>query len=227
MDISNWFKIITALITVILALFAGYIELRKNPEYWLNRWFAIFFVSVALGFLFYSIYHINTLNPIIIIPMMIIAQILYNFGLVSLLMTVFILEHSEKVAMTAKYLGIIMGLFIVSIFGYFIWVPTLNMERYRQGVVDTDTPLGWFIAVNIIRIGIFIFVLYKFILIASQSEGKTKTSVLMFFIGTIIGIIGIFLNMLGGILYSLWIEIAGLIAFDIGLIIIVRGFLIE
>jgi hypothetical protein len=227
MDISNWLKIITAFITVIFAFLAGYIELRKNPKYWLNRWFAIFFISIAFGFLFYTIYHINTLDPIIIIPFMVTAQILYNFGLVSLLMSVFVLEYSEKIAMTSKYLSIIVVLFIISIFGYFIWIPTLNMQRYEQGVVDTDTPLGWFIFVNIFRISIIVFVLYRFILIAKHTVGETRTSVMWFLMGTIIGVVGIFLNMLGGILFNLWVEISGLIAFNIGLVLVVKGFLID
>jgi hypothetical protein len=227
MDISNLLKIITAFITVIFAFLAAYVELRKNPDYWLNRWFALFFSSIALGFLTYSIYHINTVDPTFIIPLMILAQALYNFGLVSLVMCVFILDHSEKEAMTSKYLGIIICLFIISIFGYFIWVPTLNMERFKQGIVDTDTPLGWFVFVNIFRIALFIYVLFKFYIIFTHTEGKTKMSVRWFFYGAIICIIGIVLNMLGGIVSSLWIEIFGLIALDIGIITTVKGFLIE
>ena len=227
MDISNLLKIITAIITVIFAFIAGYIELRRNPDYWLNRWFAIFFSSAALGFLFYTIYHINTLNPIIIIPMMVTAQILYNFGIMALLMTVFILDHSEKIAMSFKYIRISFALFILSIFGYFIWIPTLNMERYKQGIVDTDTPLGWFIFVNIVRLGIIFFVIIKYALIAKGTEGITKKRVLWFLVGAVIFSIGIIVNMLGGILFSVWIEILGLIAFDIAIIITVKGFLIE
>jgi hypothetical protein len=158
---------------------------------------------------------------------MVTAQILYNFGLVSLLMSVFVLEYSEKIAMTSKYLSIIVVLFIISIFGYFIWIPTLNMQRYEQGVVDTDTPLGWFIFVNIFRISIIVFVLYRFILIAKHTVGETRTSVMWFLMGTIIGVVGIFLNMLGGILFNLWVEISGLIAFNIGLVLVVKGFLID
>ena len=60
MDVLNILKITASIITVIFSFIAGYIELRKNPDYWLNRWFAISFVSFAFGFLAYTIYHINT-----------------------------------------------------------------------------------------------------------------------------------------------------------------------
>ena len=227
MDVLNILKIIASIITVIFALIAGYIELRKNPEYWLNRWFAIFFISAAFGFLAYSIYHINTLEPYFIIPIMITAHFLFNFAIISLVMTVFILEKSEMLAMTSKYLGLITVLFIISIFGYFIWTPTLNMERYEQGIVDTETPLGWFLFVNIWRLVLFIFVLYKYAILAKTTQGVPRQQVLWFFAGSFIVIVGVLFNLIGGILGSILIEILGQIAFNIGVVFIVKGFLIK
>jgi len=227
MDVLNILKIIASIITVIFALIAGYIELRKNPEYWLNRWFAIFFISAAFGFLAYSIYHINTLEAYLIIPIMITAHFLFNFAIISLVMTVFILEKSEMLAMTSKYLGIVTVLFIISIFGYLIWTPTLNMERYEQGIVDTETPLGWFLFVNIWRLVLFIFVLYKYAIIARTTQGVPRQQVLWFFAGSFIVIVGILFNLIGGILGSILIEILGQIAFNIGVVFIVKGFLIK
>ncbi|MFX1340893.1 MAG: hypothetical protein ACFFDK_19945 [Promethearchaeota archaeon] len=227
MDIYNILKIITSIITVIFTLIAGYIELRKNPDYWLNRWFAIFFVSAAFGFLAYTIYHINTLEPYFIIPIMITAQFLYNFAIISLVMTVFILEKSEKLAMTSKYLGRMAILFTISIFGYFIWTPTLNMERYKQGIIDTETPIGWFIFVNIWRLVLFIFVLYKYAIVAKSTQGVPRQQVLWFFAGSFIVIVAILLNLIGGIIGSILIEILGLIAFDVGVVFVVKGFLIK
>ena len=226
MDILNLLKIITAIITVIFAFIAAFIELHKDPKFWLNRWFALFFSSFALGFLFYTIYHIITSNSSVIIPIMITGQILLNFSVICLLMTVFILEHSEEIAMTSKYLGIAMVLFVISIFGYFIWTPTLNMERYKQGIVDTETPLGWFIFVNILRLIIGIYALFKFAQLAVKTEGKSKQRVFWFFMGCFFIITGTLLNLFGGILGSILIEILGLVAFDIGTIMIVKGFLI-
>ena len=227
MDVYNIIKIVASVITVIFAFIAGYIELRKNPEYWLNRWFAIFFISGASGFLAYSIYHLATLNPSAIISIMITAQILYSFAVISLIMTVFILEKSEKLAMTPKYLGITLILFIISIFGFFIWTPTLNMERYRQGIVDTETPTGWFIFVNAWRLILFVFVLYKYAIVAKSTQGVPRKQVLWFFAGSSIVIIGVVLNLVGGVLSSVLIEILGMIAFSIGVAFIVNGFLIK
>ena len=92
MDILNLIKIIAAIITVVFGFIAGYVELRLDPKNWLNRWFALFFISTSLGFLAYTIYHFILFNPHIVIPIMISAHILLNFAAISLVMTVFILE---------------------------------------------------------------------------------------------------------------------------------------
>jgi hypothetical protein len=226
MDPLNILKIITSIITVILAFIAGFIELRKNSDYWLNRWFALYFTSISLGFLVYTIYHLITIDPTPIIPLMITAQILYNFGLVSFLMTSFVLDLSEKIAMSRKYLSIILIIFIISIFGYFIWVPELNMADFNNGIVNTDTPIFWYIFVNIIRIGISIYVLYKFGLITKRLEGPERRRILWFFVGSTINVIGILINMLGNILHLI-LEIIGLATFNIGTFFIVRGFLLK
>ena len=227
MDVFNIIKIIASIITLIFAFIAGYIELHKNPDYWLNRWFAIVFISWAFGTLAYTIYHIQTLEPYFIIPIMLMAQFLYNFAIVSFLMTVFILEKSEKLAMTTKYLGIVVVLYIISIFGYFIWTPTLNMERYRQGIVDTETPLGWFLFVNVWRLALLVFVLYKYAIIAKSTQGVPRQQVLWFFAGSSIIIVGLLFNLIGGILGSIIVEILGMITFNIGIAFIVKGFLIK
>lgn len=227
MDLFNILKITSSIITVIFAVIAAYIELRKNPNYWLNRWFAIFFISIALGFFMYTFYHFILNNAIIIIPMMVTAQILYNFGVAVLLMTVFILKHGEKKGMRKKYLGITFAFFIVSIFGYFIWIPSLNMERYAQGIVDTETPLFWYVFVSVVRLALFGFVFYQYAKIARFTEGIAKKRVIWFLRGSFVALIGIILNMVGGVLSSLLVEILGLIAIDIGIIGIVNGFLIE
>jgi len=227
MDVLNLIKIIAAIITVVFAFIAGYIELRLDPKNWLNRWFALFFISTSLGFLTYTIYHFILFNPHIVIPIMISAHILLNFAAISLVMTVFILEKYEKIAMSFRYFGMMMILFIIMSFGYFIWTPTLNMERFNQGIVDTDTPLGWFIFVKSILFVLFIFVLYKYAKIAKNLEGESKKRISWFFVGVFIVFIGLIFNLLGGISHSILIEILGLICFDIGAIIVVKGFLIK
>ena len=86
MDVYNIIKIVASIITVIFAFIAGYIELRKNPDYWLNRWFAIGFLAFAFGLLAYSVYHNPTFEPYLIIMIMLIAQFLYNIAIISFVM---------------------------------------------------------------------------------------------------------------------------------------------
>lgn len=227
MAFLNDLKIITAIITVILSFIAGYIEIKKNPKYWLNRWFALFYVSFAFGFLLYTLYHLFTTHATWIIPTMITAHALYNLGLISILMATFVLKHSEKVAMSPKYLGIAFILFMILTIGYFIWMPVVNMENFNQGIVDTETPTGLFIVVNVLRVAIITYVLYNFGIIMQKASGKSKERAQWFFGGSIVLLLGIFLNLFGGLLGSVLFEIFGLISFDIGLAVTVKGFLIE
>ena len=224
MDVINIVKVITAVITIIITFSAGFIELRLNSKNWLNRWFALFFFSGSLGFLAYTIYHLITCSgcELIVISIMIPAQIFFNFIPISLVMTVFILEY-PKVAMSLKYLGTMIALFILISFGYFIWVPTLDPISYDHGIVNTETPLGWFIFVNVIRIGLAIYVVYKYALITRKTEGETKKRIQWFFVGIITVIVGLFINLVGGY-FNIFFEIVALILFTIGAILIVKGF---
>ncbi|NVM36108.1 MAG: hypothetical protein HWN81_10965 [Candidatus Lokiarchaeota archaeon] len=226
MDPLNVVKITAAIVSVIIAFTAGFIELRLNPDYWLNRWFTIFFISTSLGFLTYTIYHLILDFSQIIIPIMILAQIFFNLVPISAVMTVFILEKYKKIAMDFRHLGIMMGLFIIMSIGYFIWIPQLNMVSYNQGIVNTVTPIGWFLFVNIIRLILDIFVVYRYAVILRKIEGETKKRIIWFFIGILVAIIGVFFNLIGGFLDFIYLEIVALILLDVGMIIIVKGFFI-
>lgn len=226
MDIYNIIKIIAAIITLILAVIAGVYELRLNPDYWLNRWFFAFFISAALGFIAYTAYHLITFNSKIIIPIMITAQIFFNFIPISLVMTVFILEKYEKVAMSIKYLGTMIALFIIISFGYFIWVPTLDDEAYAQGNVNTKTELSLQISVNLVRIILLVYVVYKYAMITRKIGEETKNRIQWFFAGIIFVIIGLFINLAGGMFGLILLEISALIAIDVGMVLIFKGFLI-
>jgi len=228
MDIVNLIKAITAVITTIMALVVGFRVLTLNPANWLNRWFTLFFISSSLGFLTYTIYHLITNNSDIIIPLMVTAHIFFNFAIVSLMMTVFVLEKFAKVAMRLQYFGTMMVLFLVMSLGYFIWVPKLDMDSYEQGIVNTTTPRGWFIFVNVLRIIMSLYVVYKYIMMTRKIEKETKNRIQWFSIGVIIVVIGILINLVGGFFRSaeLLIEILALIAIDIGSLAILKGFLI-
>jgi len=227
MDILNLIKIIAATLTVIISFTVGFRVLSLNPGNLFNKWFTLFFISSSLGFLTYTFYHLILNNSQIIIPIMITAHIFFNFIFISLMMTVFILEKYEKVAMSLRYLGIMLVLFIIMSVGYFFWIPTLNMERYSQGIVDTNTPTEWFIFITLIRIVLSIYVIYKYAMITRKIEENTKKKVQWFFIGITFAVVGMFVNLIGGFLRSVIIEIIALIVIDVGTLAIFRGFLIK
>jgi len=227
MDILNLIKIIAATLTVIISFTVGFRVLSLNPGNLLNKWFTLFFISSSLGFLTYTFYHLILNNSQIIIPIMITAHIFFNFIFISLMMTVFILEKYEKVAMSLRYLGIMLVLFIIMSVGYFIWTPELDMARYSQGIVDTNTPTEWFIFITLIRIVLSIYVIYKYAMITRKIEENTKKKVQWFFIGITFAVIGMFVNLIGGFLRSVIIEIFALIVIDVGTLAIFRGFLIK
>ncbi|MHA1458353.1 MAG: hypothetical protein ACTSQR_01685 [Promethearchaeota archaeon] len=226
MDPLNILKIITTIITAVIALIIGFRVFSLNKNDLLNRWFALYFISSSLGFLIYAIYHLILNNPDIIIPLMISAQIFFNFNAISLVMTLFVLEKHTKIAMSIKYLGTMLILFFVMCIGYFIVPPHLEMGDYALGIVDTHTPLGLLIFVNTIRILLAIYAVYRYIGINKKIEGETKNKLKWFSIVVILFIFGIFINLLGGMLSLIAIEILALIIIDMGALLVLKGFLI-
>lgn len=231
MDIYNLIKIIAAIISLIIAFTVGISVLRLSPENWLNRWFFLFFISTALGFLSYTIYHFiytgsYSNDSTIIIPIMITAQIFFNFITVSLVMTVLVLEKYIKVAMSFKYLGTMFALFIIMSVGYFILPPTLNEEQHADKIIDTETEPVVLILANVLRIALFAYVVYKYAIITRKIEKETKRRVQWFFAGISLAIIGLFSNLIGGILGNNFFEIFALLIIDVGMVLIFKGFLI-
>lgn len=227
MDIFNLIKIIAAAITVVISFAVGIRVLLLNPSNLLNRWFTLFFISSSLGFLIYTGYHFILNNSQIVILMMIIAQIFFNFIFISLMMTVFILEKYQKVAMSPRYLGLMLTLFILMSVGYMIWIPTLNMARYALGIVDTKTPIPWFITIIIIRAMLAIYVVYKYALMSRKLEGEIRKRVQWFFIGVIFIISALIIDLIGGAFDLILIEVLALVSVDIATIAIFKGFLIK
>jgi len=222
----NIIKLILPLITGIIALIAGFIELRLNSKNWLNRWFFSFFISASLGYLIYSVYHIIIFSPAITSIAVVITQIFFNFIPISLVMTVFVLEKFPKKAMSPKYLGTMLVIFILMSFGYFWWTPTVDPDYYTLRIINTTTPLPWFVFVNFVRMVLFGYALFKYAMITKKTEGEAKQRMRWFFIGIVIIIIGLLFNLFGGILNIVLIEILALILFNLGAIIIVKGFII-
>jgi len=226
LDILNLIKIIATITTTLIAVIIGIRVFLLNKNDWLNRWFALFFISSSIGFLIYSIYHLILNNAEIIIPLMITAQIFFNFNVIALVMTVLILEKYNKAAMSIRYFGTLILLFLVMSIGYFFFIPTLDITAYAEGIVDTNTPIGWLVVVNALRISLAIYVSAKYILIAKKLEDDTKNKINWFSVGVIVIIIGLFLNLAGGALLSPIVEILALLMIDIGSILILKAFLL-
>ena len=226
MDILNLVKIITTLITTIIAMIVGFRVFFLDRKDWLNRWFALFFISSAIGFLVYASYHLILNNADVIIPLMITAQIFFNFNIISLAMTVFVLEKFTKVAMSIKYFGVMLIIFFVLSIGYFIFIPSLNQSAYAIGIVDTITPPGWLIFVNVLRIILAIYVVFKYILMLRKIEDAMKNKIRWFAIAVIVIIIGLVINIAGGALSSTITEIVALINLAVGSILLFKAFLL-
>ena len=226
MDTFTLLKIITTVITAVIALIIGLHIISLNRSDLLNRWFALYFISSSLGFCFYAVYHLIFNNADIIIPLMITAQILFNLNSISLIMTVFALELYSQIAMSIKYFGTVIVVFLVMSIGYFLFPPYLDMGDYALGIVNTHTPPGLFIFVNAIRLFSAIFAALRYIIINKKIKGKTKKRVKWFILGIIALIMGIFINLLGGLLLLIAVEVLALIIVDIGAILILKGFLI-
>jgi len=226
LDPFNILKIITTIITAVIALIIGLRVLFLNKSDLLNRWFALFFISSSLGFGIYAIYHLILNNADIIIPLMITAQIFFNFNLISLAMTLIVLEKHFKIAMSMKFFGTMLILFFVMSIGYFIFPPNLVMGDYALGIVNTHTLPGLQIFVNTIRLSIAIFAACSYIIITRKIEGETKNRMKWFSLGVILFILGLFINLAGGLLSSIVMEISALIIIDIGALLVLKGFFI-
>jgi len=226
MDVYNISKVTAAIITIIIPFIVGIRVFLLNRKNWLNRWFFLFFISSSFGFLFYTIYHLITNNASVIIPLMITAQFFFNFICISLLMTVFVLEKFEKVAMSPKYIGVVLFFFIIMSIGYLIWPPQLDIVSYSSGIVNTVTLLGLQIFINVMRIAICIYSIYKYLLFTKKLKSELKKKIQWFCFGVIINVIGLFFNLYGGALNSILFEIVALIVIDAGFLVVFKGFLI-
>jgi hypothetical protein len=228
-DPLNLIKIILSFIGLFATFICGAIELKKNPKYWLNRFFALTYTFLGIGLIFYTGYHMILDNSSIIIPMNIAGNVFFNIGLSCLIMVVYILDYSEKQAMVPKYLGLAFGISLFLLIGYIFWPPSLNMENYALGIVDTETPIIYFIILSVFRIFVILFVLVKFNMISKKSEGIVKDRVKIVSRGTLIITVGLMINIFSGSIGMIgnYLEIIGFCLFIGGLFFSLRGFLLE
>ncbi|TFH30432.1 MAG: hypothetical protein E4G98_02075 [Promethearchaeota archaeon] len=226
MDPNNLIKVITAIFTVVFAILAAVIEIKKNPKYWLNRFFGMFFVFAALGFLFYTIYHLIFTDADLVIVFATVGQVCFNIAMGCLLQSELIVEYSEKVALNKRYILMNILLFVVSTFGYVIWPIQVNMDAYVIEEVDTITKPFLFYPVFLYRIILMLYVVIKFSVLSKKTSGTSRQQLMLFTYGMICIILGTLLTLLGGSLLDI-LETIGLLAFDVGAVIILRGFLLK
>ncbi|MHA1618940.1 MAG: hypothetical protein ACTSVZ_06620 [Promethearchaeota archaeon] len=231
LEILALIKTIMAGITFVVGLIAAIVEIRKNPSYWLNRFFGLFFTFASLGFLGYVAYHIILTNIGLTLNLMIATNLILNASIACLLMTEFILEYSERIAMTPKYIISTLVLYGLSIFAYFIPFgrPEVVAKDYIAGSVNTHTPVPWLIIVTLYRLTVAFYVQFKLMGLMKKTEGKVKRQLKLFNIGVFFIILGILLFLLGNIPGTIGIilEITGQICLNIGMIEITRGFLVK
>ncbi|MHA1647076.1 MAG: hypothetical protein ACTSVU_07895 [Promethearchaeota archaeon] len=221
MEIYGVSKIVTGILTCIIGISVGVLEFKRNSKYWLNRFYGFFFIFSAIGFFIYALYHFIFSNAQGVLFWMVTAQIIFNFSLLGLLFSEFVIEFGEKQAAQLKLLIPALIFFISSIFGYFIWKPTLNMEVYGDELVDTHTPVGWLIWVTFYRLAIMIYVLGKYWLLSRRSEGIFKNQLQRLTFGLLFVIFATALTLFGsasGVL-GMILEDLGLIGFATGSII--------
>ena len=96
---------------------------------------------------------------------------------------------------------------------------------YIKNIVDTTTPRGWFIFVNVLRIALFIYAIIKYAIMTRKVEEDTKKRIFWFFTGITLVIVGLIVNLLGGLLEFIILEILALVAINIGILVITKGFL--
>ena len=225
-------KIVLAVLTVIVGLIISIVEIRKNTDYWLNRFFALFFLFVALGFGGFTVYHLITWDVALTLGIMVATNVLLNFSLACLLMTEFILQYSEVIAMKAKFLIFTSILFLTSVIGYAFLYPEIeNMALYDGGEVDTHTDPILLAYVTLYRLAIVFYVLFKFISLVKKAESeKVKKQLKLFSIGMIFITVTIVLFLVGNLLSGtpgIILEIIGQLGLNIGMIEIGRGFLVK
>jgi hypothetical protein len=80
--------------------------------------------------------------------------------------------------------------------------------------------------VNAIRILLATYAAYRYAIINRKMDGETKNRIKLFSFGVILFIFGLLINLAGGVLSLIVIEILALIIIDIGALLVLKGFLI-
>lgn len=218
-------KIISSIALVVVAVNMAIKLIKRNPRYWLHRFFAIFFIANSAGFLCYIVYHFISDNESLTIGLIITTQILFNISFANLLMTWFIMRSSEKVAMKPQYLISLLGLLGITCIGYFIWIPSVDPAAYAVGIVHSVIPIGWSIFTNMYRIGMLLLVILSYFKWARKAEEDIKRKMMLFIIGMTCVLVGILCIFLAGVAESMEVifTLAGLAGLLVSLVYLFRA----
>ncbi len=224
LDPLTLLKIISSIALVIVAFTVAITLIKRNPRYWLHRFFALFFIANSVGFLFYIVYHFAT-DVSLAVGLIIVTQLLFNVAFTCLLMTWIIMRSSEKVAMKRPYLAAVLGLLAFTCIGYFIWVPTVDPVDFALGVVHSVIPIGWNIFTNAYRIGLLVLVISSYVKWSKKADEDMKRKMKLFVIGMSSVLVGLLCIFLAGFAESIEtiFTLAGLAALIVSLVYLFRA----
>ncbi len=229
MDILTLLKVALSIGLVGVAVIVAITVVKRNPRYNLHRFFALFFISNSIGFLFYISYHFVLDNEPLVVGLIMITQLLFNVSFACLLMTWLIMRFSDKIAMQSRYMLPILALLAFSCIGYFIWVPGVDRTLYAVDIVHSVIPMGWNIFTNIYRIGTLALVIWSYVLWSKKADADMKRKMRMFIIGMSCVLVGILCIFLAGFAESMEVifTLAGLAGLLVSLVYLFRALVFQ
>lgn len=183
-------SIITPIIAIIFIILA-YLIIKNDKDYIVNRFFALFFISIVIACIFQMIYLFNYAEFIIII-LNILTNNALTFGLLFLLLAFMAILKGEKMFFRDKMNLFIIFLIPVLIIIDFIWGLLGLMIFFLYippgvGVVHGSTRPIWnipFGTSNIILTQIMIIIIFLIsIKIYNQSKARVKKRFRLFILG--------------------------------------------
>lgn len=228
LDIINILKITLSLIACAFAIFASYIEIKKDPKALLNRYFAGFFILASIGFLFYTLYHIIFDIPTILI-LYVISNSCLNIGMACIFMVPMVIKYSSQDPKLKYFALLIFAISIGLILLYTIWPPSVDQASFDAGIIATEMNTMVNLTINLFRIVVLLFVLISFIRLLGKISGIQKSRILHFTIGLIFSMLTAFSPLLASAAGNAaeFVKMLGLGCVIIATGMTLRGFLLK
>jgi hypothetical protein len=227
-EIINIVKITVSLICCIFSIIAGIIEIKKDPESLLNRFFAGFFIFLSIALLLYTLYH-TVFNVTIIITLNIIMNGFYNLGFASLFMVPQVVKYSSKDPRLKTQGIIVFAIGLGMLLLFFVWPPEVDEELLAQGAVSSHLAGLVNLCFNLFRIIILFYGLGVFLRLYPKLDGIARVRMLHFTWGLIFSFLVIVFAALAGMVQeaSEYIKLIALLMTIAGSAITLRGFLLK